>query len=226
MMDRAFKFYFGPENDLKYITEHGSINWPKKVQEAYWRWYVDVRVPVYMEHISEITPHIKEHAKKAGVELDWQQFDPLISYYPPIITKELNNEFDLYCFSYRDGLHTGSSTMEQPWIDEASSMNPYTYTVTMDRGTGEKKGLKDGDTIEIESPYGRKVQGTLKLTEAQHPQTVAIAACSGHWAKGQPVARGKGANFDDLLELDLKHVDPVSLNIETAVRVKVRKIAR
>jgi hypothetical protein len=86
--------------------------------------------------------------------------------------------------------------------------------------------LKDGDTIEIESPYGRKVQGTLKLTEAQHPQTVAIAACSGHWAKGQPVARGKGANFDDLLELDLKHVDPVSLNIETAVRVKVRKIAR
>ena len=39
LMDRAFKFYFGPKNDLKYITEHGSINWPKQVQEAYWRWY-------------------------------------------------------------------------------------------------------------------------------------------------------------------------------------------
>ncbi len=47
---------------------------------------------------------------------------------------------------------------------------------------------------------------------------------SQHWAKGQPVAKGKGANFDDLLELDLKHSDPISLNIETAVRIKVKKL--
>ena len=84
--------------------------------------------------------------------------------------------------------------------------------------------IKDGDTIELETSHGRKVQGTAKLMEGQHPQTMGIAACSGHWAKGQPIARAKGTNFNILLELDLKHVDPVCNNIETAVKVKVRKV--
>jgi molybdopterin-containing oxidoreductase family molybdopterin binding subunit len=115
-------------------------------------------------------------------------------------------------------------TMELPWLDEASRMNPYTYNITMNRSAATKKGIKDGETIELETAYGRKVRGTVKLMEGQHPQTVGIAACSGHWAKGQPIARGKGANFNTLLELDLKHVDPVSHNIETAVRVKVSRV--
>jgi len=116
--------------------------------------------------------------------------------------------------------------MEQPWIDEISRTNPYTYNITMNRDTGTRRGLKDGNIIEVETPSGRKVTGTLKLMAGQHPQTVGIAACSGHWAEGQPVARGKGTNFDNLLELDLKHSDPVSLNIETSIRVKVKKLTR
>ncbi len=76
----------------------------------------------------------------------------------------------------------------------------------------------------MESNTGGKVRGTLKTLEGQHPQTMGIAACSGHWAKGMPVARGKGTNYDTLMANDLQHVDPVSLNIETAARVRVRKV--
>jgi hypothetical protein len=39
-----------------------------------------------------------------------------------------------------------------------------------------------------------------------------------------PIAKDKGVNFDILLELDFKHVDPVSFNMETAVRIKIRKV--
>ena len=53
--------------------------------------------------------------------------------------------------------------MEQPWLDEASKMNPYTYNITMNVDTAKRKGLKDKDLIEIESSYGHKVKGTLKL---------------------------------------------------------------
>jgi molybdopterin-containing oxidoreductase family molybdopterin binding subunit len=116
--------------------------------------------------------------------------------------------------------------MEQPWLDEASRMNPYTYNITMNLDTAKKKGIRDGDIVELESAAGRKVQGPVKLMEGQHPQTMGIAACSGHWAKGQPIARGKGTNFNVLLELDRKHLCPICLNIETAVRVKVRKVER
>jgi anaerobic selenocysteine-containing dehydrogenase len=224
MMDRAFKFYFGPKHDLKYATEHGSIDWPKRVQEAYWRWYVDTRVPIYHEHIAELKPHIMEAAKQPGVELDWEQFTPLLSYFTPQVAKEINEEFDLYCFSYRDILHTGTYTMNLPWLDEVSQLNPYTYNITMNAETAKKRGLKDGDLICLETPAGRMATGTLKTMQGQHPQTVAIAACSGAWAKGTPIAYGKGTNFNILLESDFKHACPISWNQETAATVKVYKV--
>lgn len=93
----------------------------------------------------------------------------------------------------------------------------------MNSDTAKKKRIKDGDVISIESDAGRKVTGVLKTMEGQHPQTVAIAACSGHWAKGLPIAKGKGTNFDILLELDWKHIDPLSLNMETCTRARVYK---
>jgi anaerobic selenocysteine-containing dehydrogenase len=135
MMDRAFKFYFGDKHGLDYISKEGTIHWPKKAKEAYWRWYVDVRIPIYMEHIAMLKPDIMKNSKKAGVELDWEQFTPLISYFKPQVSKEETSEFDLYSFSYRDILHNGTYTMEFPWLDEVSRQNPYTYNITMNADT-------------------------------------------------------------------------------------------
>jgi hypothetical protein len=41
-----------------------------------------------------------------------------------------------------------------------------------------------------------------------------------------PIAKGKGTHFDPLIACDLDHVDPVSLNIETAARVKINKVTQ
>ena len=224
LADRALKCWFGPEHGLEYFKKYGFIRWPKKVEEAYWRYFIDCRVPIYLEFIIDVKDKMQKITDEIGLDLDFTQYSPLISWVPCSIHRVDNQEYDLYCFSYRDALHTGSATMEQPWLDEASRMNPYTYNITMNRETAQKKGLKDGDVIELETITGRKVSGTLKTMEGHHPKTVAIAACSGHWAKGLPIARGKGTNFDDLLEIDIKHSDPVSLNLETAVRVKAKRI--
>jgi anaerobic selenocysteine-containing dehydrogenase len=224
LIDRAFKFYFGPEHGLEYVRKNGAVKWPKQAQEAYWRWYVDVRVPIYQEHVAEIKPQIMEYAKQVGVELEWEQFTPLLSYFKPQVAREEDGEYDLYSFSYRDVLHTGTNTMEIPWLDEVSRISPYTYNITMNVETAKKRGLKDGDLICLETPAGRKVTGTLKTMQGQHPKTVAIAACSGAWAKGAPVAYGKGTNFNILLESDFKHACPVSFSQETATMVKVYKV--
>ncbi|MFC1932382.1 molybdopterin-dependent oxidoreductase [Chloroflexota bacterium] len=226
LANKALKYLFGPEKGLDYFEDEGFVRWPKKVEEAYWRYSIDCRVPIYLEFLIDMKEKMQKITDKIGLDVDYAQYTPLLSWFPCSIHQEKNPEFDLYCFSYRDIIHTSSSTMEQPWIDEVSRINPYTYNITMNWDTGIRKGLKDGDIIEIETPAGRKVAGTLKLMEGQHPQTIGIAACSGHWAKGQPIAKGKGTNFDNLLELDLKHSDPISLNIETAVRVKVKKLVR
>ncbi len=226
LCDKMLKNYFGPEHDWEWFKRDGFISWPKKVSEAYWRYFVDVRVPIYMEHLVDAGEKMREITKKMGLDIDLNQYTPLCTWFPCTIHKVDNPEYDLYCHSYRDVLHTGSHTMEQPWLDEASGMNPYTYNITMNRDTARRKGLGDGDVIELEAVAGYKVTGTLKTMEGQHPQTIGIAACSGHWGRGMPIARGKGTNFNTLMTFDLKHVDPLVLTTENCARVKVRKVER
>jgi len=57
-----------------------------------------------------------------------------------------------------------------------------------------------------------------------HPKAVASVAGGGGWAKGRPIARDKGVMFNNLLINDMDHKCPVTLSIETAVRVKVYKV--
>ncbi|MBA7697578.1 hypothetical protein ES703_106245 [subsurface metagenome] len=222
--DRVVKSIFGPEHDWEWFKKNGFIRWPKKVEEAYWMWLLDLRIPIYMEHLAHMKDEVEKINKETGIGMDPEQYTPLISWFPCTIHKVSDPKYDLYCYSYRDTLHSASSTMEQPWLDEASRMNPYTYNITVNADTGKKKGIKDGDTIEVETYQGRKVTGTVKLLEGQHPQTIGIAATAGHWAKGQPIARGKGTNFDTLLPFDFEHMGPVEGSIETAVRVSVKKV--
>jgi anaerobic selenocysteine-containing dehydrogenase len=120
--------------------------------------FIDARSPIYLEYMVDIGEKIKEITKEIGLDVDFTQYTPLISWTPCSIHRKDNPEYDLYCFSYRDVLHTGSHTMEQPWLDEASRMNPYTYNIAMNADTAKRKGLKDGDTVVLESIAGRKVQ--------------------------------------------------------------------
>jgi anaerobic selenocysteine-containing dehydrogenase len=223
--DHALKFYFGPEHGMEWFKEHGHLIWPKKVEEAYWRRFTDARVPIYLEFMIDLKRKIKAIADPIGITVNWDQYTPFISWFPCAPHRVKNPEYDLYCFSYRDILHTGTCTMEQPWLDEASKMNPYTYTITMNTDTATRKGLRDRDLIELESSYGHKVSGTLKLRKGQHPQTVAFIS-AGHWAKGQPVAKGKGTAFTFLMEQKFGKCDPLTFNSENCVKVKVSRIGR
>ena len=224
--DKVIKNWFGDDHDWKWFQKKGFIKWPKKVEEAYWRYFVDARVPIYLEYLLDIGKEVERITREIGVNVNTEQYTPLVDWFPCPPHAITKSEFDLYCYSYRDILHTGSHTMQQPWLDEASRMNPYTYNITMNEKTAKEKGIREADVLEIENEKGRKVKGPVKLVQGQHPLTIGIAACSGHWAKGLPIANGKGTHFDSLLEIDLNHVDPISLNLETCVRVKVSKAAK
>ena len=89
-------------------------------------------------------------------------------------------------------LVVNSFTTENPWLDEAAELDPYSYTVAVNATTGDGMGLADGDMVWIESEGGRRVKDRLKLTQAVHPEGVGIAGCNGHWGGGMPVAKDKG----------------------------------
>ena len=224
--DRALRHYFGPEHGLEWFQEHGFIAWPKKVEEAYWRWFSDVRVPIYLEFMVDLKEKMKRIGEEIDIKVNWGQYTPFISWFPCAPHLVTDSQYDLYCFSHRDILHTASATMETPWLDEVSKTNPYTYNVTMSADTAKRKSLQDGDVVEIASVYGHTVRGVLKTRKGQHPQALGIAGTAGHWAKGQPIARGKGTNFNLLMEARFEECDPVTLNLETCVKVKVEKVER
>jgi molybdopterin-containing oxidoreductase family molybdopterin binding subunit len=222
--DRVFRNNHGEDYGIDWFKEHGFIRWKKKPDEAYWRWFIDARVPIYIHELAYYGPKIKKLAESVDIHVDWNQYTGLVSWFPTPSNKE-TGEYDLYCMSYRDTLHTGSGTMQIPLLDEASHLSPYTYNIVINESTAKKRGLKSGDVITIESNYGRKIEGPLKTSQGIHPEVIAIATTAGHWVKGQPIAYGKGVNFDVLVELDLEHVDPTVFNIETSVKVKITKVS-
>jgi molybdopterin-containing oxidoreductase family molybdopterin binding subunit len=224
MCEAELKFNFGPEKGLDWFKENGLASWPKKPEEVYWRPFLDVRVPVYWEWMLDIGEKIAAIAEPRGLEIPREYYQPMPDFLPCPSHQCEHGEFDLYAFYYRDTLHTNSFTMENPWLDEAARLDPFSYTIALNAGIGAAKGIADGDVIRVESETGRRVEGVVRLTEAIHPEGLGVAALCGHWADTLPVAKGKGVFFNDLLELDWHHTSPVNLNLDLCAKVKVSKV--
>ncbi|MFC1998590.1 molybdopterin-dependent oxidoreductase [Chloroflexota bacterium] len=221
--DRVLKANHGDDKGMEWFKENGFIRWPKKPEEAYWRPFLDVRVPIYLHDLARWGPTIIDLAESRDVHADWQQYTPFVSWFPTPVQKVPDTEFDLICYSYRTTLHTGGQTHQIPYLVEASHMNPHIYNIVINRDTGKAKGFADGDIVTIESNYSRKTTGPVILSDCVHPKCIGIASTAGHWVKGQTIAYGQGVHFNTLMEIDLEHSDPVCLSIETSAKVKVYK---
>ncbi len=219
--DNVLKNFFGPNHGLEWFKKNGGIAWPKKPEEAFWRYDIPARVPVYWEFVLTMGEKAKAICEPKGVHMQWEQFTPLPSYFPIKAHEVKDPEYDLYTLIYRDTLHTGSSTQMHPEIDAVSDMNPYSYYINVNEETGRKKGIKNGQIIWVETDMGRRIKGPVSLIKGLHPQMVAVAGINGHWSKYLKIGRGKGVYFNDLLEIDKDHVDPVSLSADSCVKVKI-----
>jgi anaerobic selenocysteine-containing dehydrogenase len=219
--DRVFKNFFGEKHGLEWFKENGGITWPKKVEEVFWRYDIPARVPIYWEFVQTMGEKAKEICEPKGVHMQWEQFTALPKYFPIKAHEVKDPQYDMYTLIYRDTLHVGSGTQMHPEIDACSDMNPYSYFICINEETGKKKGIKNGEIIWVETDLGRRIKGPVSLIKGIHPQAVAVAGINGHWSKYLKVGRGKGVHFNDLLEIDKDHVDPVTLSADSCVKVKI-----
>ncbi len=219
--DNVCKNYFGDEHDLEWFKKNGGLTWEKDPDEAFWRPEIPVRVPLYWEFVVRIGEKAKAICEPRGIHMQWEQFTGLPTYFATKAHECKDPQFDLYTLIYRDTLHTGSSTQMHPEIDQMSSMNPYSNYININEDTARKKGLKNGQLCWVESETGRRIKGRIALIKGLHPEMLAFAGISGHWSKYMPIAKGKGVHFNDLLEIDKDHVDPVSLSADSCLKVKI-----
>jgi anaerobic selenocysteine-containing dehydrogenase len=219
--DTIYKSWLGPEHGLGWFKENGVLTWPKRLEEAYWKPFSRARVPLYQEWVPRFGEQISQIAADRGMgDIDTSGFLPLPDW-RPCQAFQPQPGYDLQAISYQAPWDTFSQAYENPWLEEVCRSEPYSYCICLNWRTASDRGISEGDLIWVESTGGRRLKGRARLTEAIHPQVVAIAGNGGHWAGGTPLAKGRGVFFNSLLTFDLKHIDLVSLTVDSDARVKV-----
>jgi molybdopterin-containing oxidoreductase family molybdopterin binding subunit len=223
--DRIYKNFFGPEHGLEWFKEHGVIKWPKQVREAFWKPFIEARVPIYFEWMKDFAKKIDAIVEENGLPWpDTGDFQPLPDWKPCAALEAEDQEYDMQAIYYRVAWHSFSMTYQNPWLDEISTkMDPYSYFVSLNAATAKKKGIRSGDPLWVESKEAGRVRGRAVLVEGIHPQVVGIANNGGHWSPNLPVAKGKGVFFEALMPLDLDKTDPVTITMDCDARVKIYK---
>jgi anaerobic selenocysteine-containing dehydrogenase len=202
------------------------MTWPKKVEEVYWKPFSHGRSPLYNEWVKRCGEQVEKIARDRGMDgVKTEGFLPLPDWYP-CRAWQPQEGYDLQAIYYRVPWHTFSMTYENPWLDEISQGEPYSYFICINAATARDKGIADGEPIEVEGVDGATITGRARTTEGIHPEVLAVANNGGHWAHGMPFARGKGVFFNQLLPMDLEHTDLVSLSIDCDARVRVRRLSR
>jgi len=222
IVDRTVRSWFGEERNLDWFREHGFITLPRSVQESYHGPFLEARLPIYLEHFLDRGRELKNVLDKLGLEWDLSDYKPLSEFMPcPSYNALQDGDYDLIAVHYKFPYVYGSYGNENPWIDEICERTN-AYNILLNESVGKAKGIRDGDTVWLESPV-RKVKATVKLTQCIHPEAVGIGGHFGHWSAGMPVARGKGINFNSLLPTDIDHIDMISSALDHCVQVKVYK---
>ena len=192
----------------------------KHVEEAYPGPFVKPRLPIYQEHFLKKGEEVAAALAGRAVRWDLSDYAPLPEWRPSAAHEEDDPAFDLFAVPFKIPFHALSLSAQNPWLADLGERHPYAFRLLMHRRAGAARGIGDGDEVTITSRAG-SVSGRVRLSEGIHPEVVAVASINGHWARGMPVARGRGIHFNSLVPFDLDNVDKLSSAFDSKVKVRV-----
>ncbi|MBI2860911.1 MAG: molybdopterin-dependent oxidoreductase [Chloroflexi bacterium] len=223
ILDLCVKSRFGGDHDLAWFKEHGFFAMPKKVEETYLRPFNESRVPLYLDYFLQAGEDVKRVTKEIGIPWDVSDYQALPDWKPCPPYHQKTPDHDLFAVNYKLPFHTWSSTPDNKWLDEIAQYHPYAYYILINGETARRKGIKDWDTVRLETEGGLNVEGVVKVTETVHPEVAGIAGTFGHWARHMPTAKGKGVHYNRLIPIELEGIDMLSSAVDCCIRVKVTR---
>jgi molybdopterin-containing oxidoreductase family molybdopterin binding subunit len=221
--DRWTKSLFGPERGIGWFKSNGYHKVPRSVEERYPGPFIGARFPIYFENMLGAKKSVAKVASQLGRDWDTSDYQPLPVWKPCPAYDGGAPPYDLYVVNFKLPFHSLSITTQNPWLNDLAEHHPYAYKILINAETAGRKGIRDGEMIWVESVAGM-VKGEAKLTECIHPEVVGIAGVFGSWARGKPVAKGKGVHFNTLLPISLDRIDPISTGVDSCIRVKVSRV--
>lgn len=138
----------------------------------------------------------------------------------PTTRRSRKNPESLLAVCYKPPSSIFSITQTNPLLVEVSLRDPRWIRIQIHEDAAKERGIKDGDTIVVESRAG-KITGIAHVTQKVHPKTIAIGSIYGLWA--HPVSKGVGAHFNTLIPAEMEYNNPISCDLEHTVAVKVYK---
>ena len=120
--------------------------------------------------------------------------------------------------------HTLGSSSSNPLLRELGGKLGYDE-ILIHRDAARRKGLSDGDWVEIETDGGKKAQGQLRVTTGIHPEVTAVLGEAGSWARATTGGKEpEGIHFNSLLTFDDDHLDFVGGALDQCLRVKITRV--
>ncbi len=130
------------------------------------------------------------------------------------------DQYPFVLIPYQPLMVVENGSQNYPWAQEIflpMHGRGWETLIEINREVGERMGLKNGQMIWVESPFG-KIRGRAKLSEGIHPEVVAIPSGQGHYANGK-WQQGIGVNPHELLGVDYDHLCGQAAFFNTRVRI-------
>lgn len=219
IVDHVSRAKFG--KGLDWFKQNGHVTTgEKRVEEAYPRPYFKGKMPIYLEHLIDTGRELKKFTQE-DLKIDWDvsDYQALPDWKPCPAFNETN--YDMYLVNYKLPYRTHTTTTENPVLMGLSDKGRGgDFSLHMNAATAAKKGLKDGDTVWVESKDGTKAKAVLRVNELVHEEVVASPGNMGQWTTKE---KEKGINTNAFITLTMDRVDTLSGALDSCVKVRVTK---
>jgi anaerobic selenocysteine-containing dehydrogenase len=224
--DRWTKSRCGDEHGLEYFYEHGyyKSDVVRDAKASYPRAYHGARIPLYLEHFIDAGQALEAFTRQRNIDWDTSDYIPLTEWKPCLTESQSPPEFDLWVVNQKLPFMTFSHSHENPWLADLAKRNTKVFTVGINTATAREKGIREGDTIVLETPAGKRAEGIARITEGIHPECLAVPGVLGRWAVGNKDVRGRGIHFNSLLTYSLDHIDGLNAALDSCIKVRVGRV--
>lgn len=232
VMDNLCRARTGGFHNLEWFRKNGLLLMKAYGVKEYYgvTRFPTARYPLYLEEFVSHRARLKQEFAEKGIvrrpgnDTVLKHLSPL-PFWEPHPEHQAKPEFDLYCINYKNMQHHFSCNVSNAWLMELTEdQDPYALNVMMNALTAAKRGLKDGDRIEITSFTGGKVEGAVRTTQMIHPDVLGIAGAYGPKSRNMNPAVKKGIAFVDLLKLSEEYLNPLKISLDRDTKVKIRRL--
>ncbi|MBC7293973.1 MAG: hypothetical protein H5T84_07745, partial [Thermoleophilia bacterium] len=209
LMDHILRCHFGEEYGLDYFDEHAV--YPRQLQrkEAYNFYYYPwgtTRHPFYYAQLYANGLELRKNLAAVGLQAPpgwkpeeiWPHYEP-IPHWCGRPDEKAGVAYDLVATNWSTPqIRMGAGDqVGNVWIREhVMHTDPYDYRILMNTETARRKGLRDDDEIVVESWWGGRVRGKLRLTELLHPDAVGFPGIHGFKSRERNPITWLGPHFN------------------------------